>query len=196
MIHWLPLALLFGFSASTQGTAAGDKPRVEKVDASRCHVFIDFENIWTLEMVDDDKRRPIPILNIITFSEDEEEHTLRPEGIHIYNQRGQRAKVEKLSIDTGVEGDPYVAPVLEILQSSFIGMDLVGEFGGFDPPARVSIELGDSEFQLQAVDCMDYNMLAERIENVNFNSPNIKEDYEVLKIEPIGKKVPRRKGRK
>ncbi len=167
---------------------------VEKVKASRCHVYLDFEYIWTFEMVEEAADANVPILNIITFGE--EEHPFRPEQIAIYDSGGRPAQVEKFSIDTGVEGDPYVTSFLTVLGGSFIGMDLEGNFSRFGEPQRVAIELGAHEFQLQAVDCLDFEGLAEKIDQVNFNSPNIKEDFEVLGIEPLGKKTARRKGRR
>ena len=36
---------------------------------SPCHIFIDDQNIWTLEILENDSRDIIPILNIITFSQ-------------------------------------------------------------------------------------------------------------------------------
>ena len=169
------------------------KPSVERVEASRCHVFIDHENIWTLEVNIDD-RQPIPILNIITFGE--EELPFRPEQIHIYDQKGRRAGVNRLSIDTGVPGDPYVTDFLQVLESSFIGMDLVGDFANFEEPAKVQIELGEHEFTLQPIDCLDFETLVQKIDQINFNSPNLKEDYDVLQVPLLGSKGPARKGRR
>jgi hypothetical protein len=34
-------------------------------------------------------------------------------------------------------------------------------------------------------------MLAEQINKINFDSPKVKEDFDVLKIEPRGTKAPR-----
>ncbi len=165
----------------------------EKVEKSRCHVFVDYENVWTLE-INVDGRQPVPILNIITFSEDE--LPLRPAQIHIANARGKQARVEKFSIETGVEGEPYVTDFLQVVESSFLGMDLVGDFADFAEPTQVSVDLGDTEFQLQAIDCLDYETLAQKIDQINFNSPNIKEDFEVLKVPLIGARGAVKKGRR
>ncbi len=186
----LTLVLLLPFSAAS---AQAQAQLPEKLASSRCHVFVDYENVWTLE-VNVDGRQPVPILNIITFGE--EENPLRPSQIHISNQRGKQAKVEKLSIDTGVDGDPYVTDFLQVLQSSFIGMDLVGDFGDFSEPTEVSIELGDVEYTLQPIDCLDFETLAQKIDQVNFNSPNLKEDFEVLKIPLLGSRGEIKKGRR
>lgn len=156
----------------------------EKVPRSGCHVFIDLKNIWTVEMTQTASGYTIPILNIVTF--DQEEVPLRPRQIHIRNGSEDEAEVERLAIDTGVEGDPHVTNYLKILRNSFIGMDLVGNFSAFDEPSEVTIELGRHEFLLQAVDCLDFENLVERINQINFNSPDIREDFEILDIEAIG----------
>ncbi len=172
-------------------TLANQAP--EKVASSGCHVFIDFKNIWTVEVTQTASDYNIPILNIVTF--DQEEVPLRPRQIHIRNREGDEAEVERLAIDTGVEGDPHITNYLKILKSSFIGMDLVGNFSAFAEPAEVMIELGRHEFVLQAVDCMDFEGLVERINQINFNSPDIREDFEILDIETIGSRRNLRRGR-
>ncbi|MFQ5737956.1 MAG: hypothetical protein ACE5JX_03005 [Acidobacteriota bacterium] len=167
---------------------------VEPVEASRCHVFIDYNNIWTFEMAQSSSGKRTPIVNIITF--DEQESPLRPGQIHVFDAGGREAVVDRFSIDTGIAGEPYVTNYLKVLSSSFIAMDLVGDFEDFPQPSRVVFELGEAAFSLQAVDCMDFDMLAERINRINFDSPNIKEDFSLLKIEHIGSKNPRKTGRR
>jgi hypothetical protein len=39
-------------------------------------------------------------------------------------------------------------------------------------------------------------MLADRISHINLRSPDIREDFEVLQIPHLGKKGPRRQGRR
>ena len=155
-------------------------------ESSACHVFLDDQNIWTLETLEEPDGTTVPILNIITFSPGTWD--LRPRDVHLYSQENEEATVEKFSMDTGVPGDPYLMEYLAVKGNSFIGLDLLGTFAGFAEPARVVIDLGEDRFQLQALDCMDFNALAEKIDRVNFDSPNIWEDYEVLQIEFLGEK--------
>jgi hypothetical protein len=162
-----------------------------KLDASRCHIFIDYENIWTLEVVENSKGERVPILNIITFTKGEWE--LRPQQIHIYNKKGREARIERFSIDTGIADEPYLTPVLRVLAFSFIGVDLVGRFKDFEEPQRVAVDLGDNRYELVAVPCLDYDTLAEKINGLNFESPDIREDFAVLKLEPRGRKTARPK---
>ncbi len=186
------LIVLFGALCCSLPLIA-QRSNSEKLENSRCHVFVDLEYIWTLEMVEAG-RSSTPILNIITFGE--EELPLKPEQIVLRNQRNRRATVEKFSIDTGVDGDPYVTNYLMVLGGSFLGMDLKGSFSDHAEPKEVIIQLGDDEFRLQPIDCLDYEALAQQINQINFNSPNVEEDFKVLNISPMGIRQPKKKGRR
>ena len=166
--------------------------RLEKLERSKCHIFIDYRIIWTVEVAEEFNQAPVPILNIITF--EAKEAPLKPEQIHLYDARGRTAEVKKFAIETGFE--PYITNYLRVLTSSFIGLDLQGDFEGFSEPERVTIELGETEYTLQAVDCLDYEMLAEQINKVNYDSPDIKEDFDLLRIPHIGSTGRIKKGRR
>lgn len=169
----------------TINKGGSDRP----LETSRCHLFIDNENIWTLEMVQSGGGDRIPILNIITLTKGEWD--LRPEHIQIYNKKGKKAEIKKFSMDTGIPDEPYLMDYLKVLGNSFIGLDLKGDFGDFAEPSRIAIDLGEQRFELQSTDCLQFDNIAEKINGVNVDSPNIKEDFYVLKIEHTGKKQPK-----
>ena len=176
--------LLFFFC----GWVSGQALQRQSPESSPCHVFIDDQNIWTIEVIEDPGGVIVPIVNIVTFSPGAWD--FRPREIHIYNG-DQETRAKKLSMDTGVPGEPYLMEYLRILGNSFIGLDLLGEFDNFAEPTRVVIDLGDDRFQLEPVECLDFEALVEKIDQVNFNSPNLWEDFEVLQIEFMGQKMPR-----
>lgn len=186
------LALPVVLAALLAGLQPSPEPRLEKLDRSKCHVFIDYRIIWTVEVAQEFNQAPVPILNIITF--EAKESPLKPAQIHLYDAQGRTAEVKKFAIETGFE--PYITNFLKVLSSSFIGLDLEGEFEGFAEPERVVIELGETEYTLQAVDCLDYGMLAEQINKVNYDSPDIREDFDLLHIPHIGSKGLVKKGRR
>ncbi len=172
------------------GMVAGQQLK-KQVEVSSCHAFIDYENIWTIEIVRTQGAEPVPILNIITFTAGEWD--LRPEQVHVFDKEGSEAEVKRFSIDTGVANDPYDTKFLKVLGNSFIGVDLLGKFEGFEESPRVAIDLGHLRFELKPVDCMMFEGLVGQINNINFNSPAIQEDFEILRIEHLGKKIPRPK---
>lgn len=162
-------------------------PQRQPPESSRCHVFIDDQNIWTLEILVERSGAIVPIVNIITFSPGEWD--FRPRDIHFYNG-DQETRAEKFSMDTGVPDEPYLMEYLRVLGHSFIGLDLLGDFDDFAEPTRVVIDLGEDRFQLEPVECMDFETLAGKIDQINFNSPNLWDDFEVLQIEFMGQKMP------
>jgi len=157
------------------------------LDQSRCHCFIDYENIWTFEMVQSQDGKRVPILNIITFTPGQWE--LRPNQIHILNKKNKEARVEKFSMDTGIAEEPYMSNMLKVLGNGFIGVDLIGNYDEFGEPSKVSIDLGEQRFDLQPMDCLEFEMLAEQINKINFDSPKVKDDFDILKIETKGTKA-------
>lgn len=156
-------------------------------ESSGCHVFIDDQNIWTLEVIQARDGDIVPIVNIITFSPGEWD--FRPREIRLYNG-DQEVRAEKFSMDTGVPDEPYLMEYLRVLGNSFIGLDLLGDFGDFAEPSQVVIDLGEDRFQLEPIDCMDFETLAGKIDQINFNSPNLWDDFDVLNIEFMGEKIP------
>ena len=176
-------SLLFIFCSWVSGQAL----QRESPESSPCHVFIDDQNIWTLEILEERGGEIVPIVNIITFSPGEWD--FRPREIHFYNE-DQETRAEKFSMDTGVPGEPYLMEYLRVLGNSFIGLDLLGDFDDFAESTQVVIDLGEDRFQLEPLECMDFEALAGKIDQINFNSPNLWEDFEVLRIEFMGQKMP------
>jgi hypothetical protein len=71
-------------------------------------------------------------------------------------------------------------------------LDLAGDFEGFHELSEAAIDLGDHRFVLQPIDCLDFEALAERINQVNVDSPDLRQDYAVLKIDLMGRLEARR----
>jgi len=176
---FLSAALVFSLAAPAPAFAVP----AQGVQSSS-FVFIDTHFIWTLEIVPNPYDRAIPILNIITL--DRGEWDFRPVQVNLVNSAGQTAEVERFSIDTGVEGEPYLTNYLRVLGNSFIGVDLVGEFEDFRQPEKVSVELGENLFKLEPVSRMVFDSLASKINAINVESPDIRDDFRVLGIRSFG----------
>ena len=110
----------------------------ESATASACHAFVDFENIWTVELIRSRDENVTPILNIITFTKGEWD--LRPDQIHIFNRKGKEARIKRFALDTGVPGDAYKSNYLKVLGNSFVGVDLEGKLKDFPSSPRVTID--------------------------------------------------------
>jgi hypothetical protein len=180
----LPSILLF-FALSS--TSAQERRSLEQ---SRCHVFIDYQFIWTLEVVSDYQGNSTPILNIVTIVDGQWD--LRPNQIHLKEGNRREFEIERFSIDTGV-GDGLQRKYLKVLGESFIGIDLQGEFQQLDELTEVSIELGNDVFVLEPVDCLRFETIVHQVNQINYDSPDIRQDYDVLKIDVLGKREARRR---
>ncbi len=174
------LMLLLFFSPVLRAQA------VESASSATCFVFIDTQYIWTLEIAETPYGRPVPILNIVTL--DRGEWDFRPVQVTLVNESGRIADVKKFSINTGVEGEPYLTNYLKVLGNNFIGVDLIGDFGDFHRLSEVRIELGKDLFKLTPVHPAAYEALAAKIDQVNLASPDIREDFKVLGINLLGER--------
>ena len=163
----------------------------EPAESSACHAFVDFENIWTVELIRSRDEEITPILNIITFTKGEWD--LRPDQIHIFNRKGKEARIKRFAMDTGVPGDAYKSNYLRVLGNSFIGVDLEGKLKDFPTSPRITIDLAHHRYELQPLDCEAFDNLAHRINKINFNSPDIREDFDLIKIPHLGRRLPRPK---
>lgn len=128
--------------------------------------------------------RVVPILNIVTL--DRGEWDFRPVQVTLVNPEGRIAEVERFSISTGVEGEPYLTNYLKIHGNSFIGFDLVGDFEDFRTLTEVSIEMGDNLFRLEPLLPSVFESLVTKIDQINVDSPDIREDFRVLGIRFMG----------
>ena len=178
----LASGLLF-FLLSSFGASARDS---KSTLAATSFVFIDTQYIWTLEIVLNPYDRPIPILNVITLTRGEWD--FRPIQVSLVNPAGRVADIERFSMDTGEEGNPYLTNYLKVLGNSFIGVDLTGDLEEFRELSEVRIELGNNLFRLAPVHPAAFESLVAKINQVNVDSPDIREDFQVLGIFPIGEK--------
>lgn len=158
---------------------------------SRCHIFIDRQFIWTLEMVGGADQGHVPVMNIITFVEGEWD--MRPPQVHLLDPTGREAEIDKFSVDTGVPGEPHIVRYLKVHGNSFIGIDLLGEYEGFTELETVSIDLGDARFVLDPIDCLEYETMVQRVSQINLETPDIRQDFSILGIPFKGQRQARRR---
>jgi hypothetical protein len=159
---------------------------VDPASAATCFVFIDTRFIWTLEIAETPDGRPVPILNIVTL--DRGEWDFRPAQVNLINGEGRIADIKRFSINTGVDGEPYLTNYLKVLGNNFIGVDLTGDFEEFRQLREVRIELGENLFRLTPVHPVAYDSLASKINQINVASPDIREDFRVLGINFLGER--------
>ncbi|MGI8785077.1 MAG: hypothetical protein ACR2L2_15675 [Acidobacteriota bacterium] len=159
---------------------SGEVPKV-----SRHFSYVDYDVIWTLENLQGQH----PILNIVTFTDITS--PLLPAQIRIYDPDGKRLEVRDLSIETGDPNNPYRTRNLRVLPRSFIGVGITMKEPGFEEASRMEIHWNGRIYELTPLAPLDFNIIAEKINNLNINSPRIQDDFRILKLEPMGKSYPK-----
>jgi hypothetical protein len=154
---------------------------------SQCLIFVDYDFIWTLELVKE-KKQTTPIFNVISLHRGQWE--LEPADIRLH--RGQEVfRVTGFSIDSGDTKKPYVTTYLGIRGPDSVGVDLIGEFKDLDLLSEVSIELGKDRFILDALDCEDYDAKMDKIAELDMDGGNMIDDFETFGLKLFGRREAR-----
>jgi len=165
--------------------SATAQPAVE--DTSQCLMFVDYDFIWTLELVKETNEMT-PIFNAITLHRGQWE--LDPAEIRLF--RGQEEfKVTSFSIDSGDAKKPYLTTYLGMRGPDSVGLDLVGEFRKLESLSEVVIELGKDRFILEALDCKDYDAKMDKIAELDMDGGNMLDDFEALGLKLFGRREAR-----
>ena len=156
-------------------------------DTSACLIFVDYDFIWTLELIKEEKS-VTPILNAICLHRGKWE--LEPAEVRLF--RGEvEFKVGSFSIDSGDPKKPYVTKYLGIRGPDSVGVDLVGDFGKLRGLSEVVIELGRDRFILEALDCKEYDLKMDKISELDMDGGNQVDDFELLDIKLFGRRAAR-----
>ncbi len=183
LLGWMAWILLAAPLAAQTGPAPGGSGAGGETKASKRHfAFVDFDFIFTLELV----RPGVPILNFVLpgkgnyFLKADDIRILA--GIKLYRPR-------LMEVDTGQARDSMRISGIQVHPHSSFGLTLLGDFAGVDAIDRVSIRMGSNQFQLEAIDGESFEVLARQVNRLNLLSPDIREDYRVLKILPRGRRT-------
>ena len=152
-------------------------------EPSLCHAFVDYDFVWTLEVVRQ-RASVTPILNAIAFASGEWE--VQPSQIKITDDKGATLKVEDFSFDSGDPNSPYLNPYFKLRGGEFIGMDLIGDFATVDALSRVEIDAGRDRFILEPIDCNAFEDLADKIGQLEIGTGDQVATFQMLNIPLIG----------
>lgn len=154
---------------------------------SQCLIFVDYDFIWTLELVKENKKMT-PIFNAICFHRGQWELTPAQISLRLGTEK---FKVTNFSIDSGDPNKPYVTPYLGIRGPDSVGIDLVGEFGKLDTLSEVVVELGTDRFILEALDCKEYDAKMDKIAELDMDGGSMIDDFEASGIKLFGRREAR-----
>jgi len=169
-------------------TCLGALPAQPSVlQTSQCLIFVDYDFIWTLELVKD-KSKITPIFNALCLHRGQWE--LEPTEIRLFSGN-EELRVTDFSIDSGDPKNPYVTKYLGLKGPDSVGLDLIGDFRSLDALSEVVIELGKDRFILEAMDCKDYDAKMDKISELDLDGGNMVDDFETLGIKLFGRREAR-----
>ena len=153
-------------------------------DVSSCLMFVDYDFIFTLELIKE-KKGVTPILNVICLTRGQ--HELTPSEIRLY-LGDEEYPVTHFSIDSGDKKQPFVTQYLGIRGPDSAGVDLVGDFKKVKGLSEVAIEMGRDRFLLDALGCNDYDAKMDKIAELDMDGGNQIDDFEALDIKLFGRR--------
>jgi hypothetical protein len=171
----------------------GPRPAVpdsKPLDRSSYFAYVDRDYIFTLELV----KPGIPLLNFISMSD--QEHLLSAKEV-LLTLENRKAPGKYFMVDTANPTEPVIIPSVKVRPKSSFGLRVQGEFGKEQQLMGVTVRLGNEEFRLVPLSSFDFENLVLKVNRLNLGSPDLDEDWRVLKLEEMGDRVQagRRRGR-
>jgi hypothetical protein len=182
VVHYCAILSFLGFLLLVVSPIRGAEPQ-----PTRHHfIFLDQEFILTLELV----RPGIPIFNFINLGNG----TFQLPATDIRMISGIKLfRPELFDVETSNRQDPLRVGSLKVRPHSSFGVTLKGNLESVQEIDRVTVELGLNRFEMQAISLPEFESLSRKIAQLNLISPDIREDFRVLELKPLGtrKQIPR-----
>lgn len=151
----------------------------EKAVRNKHFAFVDHQQVFTIEITESN----VPILNFVNLTNGE--FQLLPRNIVLMAEE-KRLPVTFFQIDTGLEGQSITTSSVKVRAYSSFGVALKGDFAGISKLDKVAIRLAKESFELEPMSPTEFDQLALKINKINLKSPDIRDDYRILRIKPLG----------
>jgi hypothetical protein len=153
------------------------------LDKSAYFAFVDREYIFTIEMV----KPGVPLFNFISMTDEEQLLPAKEVRLTLENRK---APGKFFMVDTGDPKQPVIIPSVRLRPKSSFGVRLQGDFGEAREALGVTVRCGDEDFALVPLSGFDFENLALKVNRLNLGSPDLREDWRVLKLEVMGTRSP------
>ena len=183
------IALLWGLlpahhEAFTQ-VKIEDKAKAPPLEKSSYFAFVDRDYIFTVEL-------PKPRVLLFNFiSMVDKDHSLQAKQIRL-TLENRKIPGKFFMIDTGDPKEPVLVPSLRMRPRSSFGVRLQADFGDERELLGVTIRLGEEDFKLVPLASFDFENLSLKVNRINLDSPDFRDDWRVLKLEMLGARGPGR----
>lgn len=184
-VAWVAFLFILSFSLFP---GFGAQPKPETSGPSRCHAFVDYDLIVTLELVKT-RNATTPIVNLIALSAGKWE--IQPGHFFLEDESGRKHPVTDFAFDAGAGNEPYRNPYLLLRGGESVGLDLVADLEGVDAFRSVSMELGEDVVHLTPLECDAFDELLDRVAQLELGAGNQIVAFQTLNIPLLGERQPK-----
>ena len=165
------------------GRPAAPAEPEKPLERSAYLAFVDREFIFTVEVV----KPGVPLFNFVSMSDKENNLLAKNVRLTLENR-----KVPGLFflVDTGNPKEPMIVPSVRMRPRSSFGVRLQGEFGQEKELLGATVKIGDEDLKLVPLASFDFENLALKVNRINLESPDFRDDWAILKLELIGTRGP------
>ena len=183
----LLLTLLLSFSQAapprlSRQPAASPTPNVP-MEKSAYLAFVDRDYIFTLEVV----KPGVPLFNFVSRAD--KDYNLLAKNVRI-SLENRKVPGKFFMVDTGDPKEPMIVPSVRMRARSSFGVRLDGELGQEKELFGATVRVGDEDLKLVPLASFDFENLVLKVNRINLESPDFREDWTVLKLDLIGTRGP------
>jgi hypothetical protein len=177
------LALFLCFLFPAQATMPDEGQPLQK---SAFFAFVDRDYIFTIEMV----RPGVPLLNFVSMTNEEARIYARDIRLALDNRK---ADAKLLTVETGDSQYPMSIASIAVHPRSSFGIRIDGDFGNASQLYGATLRIGNEDFRLVPLSSFDFEALVLKVNRLNLGSPDFRDDWRVLRLEPLGSRSAARK---
>ena len=161
-------------------TKSGGAADLEK---SAYFAFVDRDFIFTVEMVNPG----VPLLNFVSMADEQKILSAKLVRLSLENRK---APAQAFLVDTGDPKDPITIPSVTMRPRSSFGVRIQGDFGAEREVLGVTLRVGTEDFKLVPLTSLAFENLVIKVNRINLNSPDFRDDWQAVKLDVIGSRMP------
>ncbi len=179
------LPALLAFVQITAQSPAKPVPRVDAkpLNKSAYFAFVDREFIFTVEVV----RPGVPIFNFVSLVG--KDYNLLAKQVRV-TLENRKVPGTFFLVDTGDPKEPIIVPSVRMRAQSSFGVRLQGDFGDEKELLGVAVMIDNEDLKLVPLTSFDFENLVLKVNRLNLASPDLDDDWRVLKLESLGTRSP------
>ncbi len=182
----MPLTLVLVLALVTQASQANPSGQAADLEKSAYFAFVDRDYVFTVEVV----QPGVALLNFVSMTDTPQALLAKQVRAKLQNRT---VAMTYFIIDTGDPKQPITAPSLTMRPRSSFGARVQGDYADAKEFEGVSIQVGDEDFKLAPLTSLAFESLVIKVNKINLDSPDFRDDWRVLKLETMGSRQPVRR---